>query len=383
MTGEWQHSGENKKNICICGGGGIGHALAGILGSREGLNVNLLTRNPDKWAPTIAVDYRGERSFDGTIKSISAAPEDVVPQADIIILTLPAFARKEVLLRITPFVDASAWIGAFPGFGGFEWLAKQILGERALIFGAQRVPYICRVLDYGQKVRVSAIKDRLFIGALPQSRIDEVKSFVEDMMQIPVTPLPNYLAVALTPSNPILHPSRLYELFKEWHEGIRYPEPILFYEGWGDTASEVISRCDAEVQAICAEIPLDLSSVTPILRHYDSATVQELTRKITSITAFKGIYSPMVRTDTGYVPDLGSRYFTEDIPYGLLVLRGIAGIVAVPTPMIDRLIVWAQRLLGKEYLVGGNLVGKDIAGLPIPQNFGIDSVERLMDSALY
>ncbi|MCP4040858.1 MAG: NAD(P)-binding domain-containing protein [Gammaproteobacteria bacterium] len=372
-----------KKTICICGGGGIGHALAGILGSRKDLNVKLLTRNPDKWAPSITVDYRGERSFEGTIESISAAPEEVVPQADVIILALPAFARKEVLAQIAPFVNASAWIGAFPGFGGFEWLAKDILGERALVFGAQRVPYICRVLNYGQKVRVSAIKDRLFIGVLPQSRTDEVKSLVEDMMQIPVTPLPNYLAVALTPSNPILHPSRLYELFKDWHEGIQYPEPTLFYEGWGDTASEVISLCDAEVQAICAKIPLDLFSVTPILRHYDSTTVQELTRKITSISAFKGIYAPMVKTDKGYIPDLGSRYFTEDIPYGLLVLRGIAGIVAVPTPMIDRLIVWAQSLLGKEYLVDGDLTGKDIVGLPLPRNFGIDSVERLMNRALY
>jgi prephenate dehydrogenase len=38
----------SKYNICICGGGNISHALAGIL-SNKGHNINIFTRQPDKW----------------------------------------------------------------------------------------------------------------------------------------------------------------------------------------------------------------------------------------------------------------------------------------------------------------------------------------------
>ena len=79
----------------------------------------------------------------------------------------------------------------------------------------------------------------------------------------------------------------------------------------------------------------------------------------------------------GWVPDFTARYFTEDIPHGLVVTRGVAALLAVPTPAIDMLIEWAQKNMGKEYLVGGKLVGKDIQDTSAPQAFGIHSAADL------
>ena len=59
--------------------------------------------------------------------------------------------------------------------------------------------------------------------------------------------------------------------------------------------------------------------------------------------------------DHSFVPDFAHRYLTEDVPYGLVVIRGIAEIVQVDTPTIDKLLLWAQEKLGKEYLVGSKL----------------------------
>ena len=33
-------------NICICGGGGLGHVIAGVA-AHKGFNVSILTRHPD------------------------------------------------------------------------------------------------------------------------------------------------------------------------------------------------------------------------------------------------------------------------------------------------------------------------------------------------
>lgn len=74
----------------------------------------------------------------------------------------------------------------------------------------------------------------------------------------------------------------------------------------------------------------------------------------------------------GWNPDFENRYFTEDIPIGLRICKGIADLVQVPTPATDEIISWAQKHIGKEYIVEGNLCGKDIAEKRASQAFGID-----------
>ena len=79
-----------------------------------------------------------------------------------------------------------------------------------------------------------------------------------------------------------------------------------------------------------------------------------------------------------FIPNFQYRYLTEDVPYGLVVTRALAEIVSVDTPMIDEVISWAQRVMNKVYLVGGQLEGSDITDLPIPQNHGIFSLDDLL-----
>ena len=89
----------------------------------------------------------------------------------------------------------------------------------------------------------------------------------------------------------------------------------------------------------------------------------------------------MLKTDDGFIPDFQSRYFTEDIPYGLLIIKSVAAITGTATPVIDTVITWAQEMMHKEYIVGGKLVGKDIAETPIPQNAGIVTTAELVRQA--
>ena len=61
--------------------------------------------------------------------------------------------------------------------------------------------------------------------------------------------------------------------------------------------------------------------------------------------------------------------------------QGVADIVGVATPTIDRILLWAQGHMGKEYVVGGRLGGRDVAETHAPQRFGIDTVEGLRPPA--
>ena len=51
----------------------------------------------------------------------------------------------------------------------------------------------------------------------------------------------------------------------------------------------------------------------------------------------KGMKHPMKATKDGtFVPNFSDRYLTEDLPYGIVVLKGIALVVGVETPTMDK-----------------------------------------------
>ncbi len=370
--------------IAICGGGNVAHVLAGLLSQRKGLEIRVLTRKPGLWGESIRVLDDQGRGTTGRPHSVSDQASEVIPGADLVILALPAFARAAVLETIAPHLTGSVWVGSFPGSGGFDWLAQKVLqgaSASVSVFGAQRVPHISRIIHYGTEVFGSPKKEGIAIAAIPQSRCSEIASILEDILQMPVSCLNNFLEITLATSNPILHPARMYTLFHDYAMGRFWQERILFYEGWDDAASELLIDMDREVHGIFARIPLDLSYILPMLEHYGVRNAQELTLKISGIASFKGIPTPMLETENGFIPNFQSRYFTEDIPFGLLIIKGVAAITGTATPMIDTVITWAQEMMHKEYIVDGKLVGKDIAEPPIAQNAGIATTADLIRQA--
>ena len=69
-----------------------------------------------------------------------------------------------------------------------------------------------------------------------------------------------------------------------------------------------------------------------------------MTKKLSSIPAFKGIVTPSVKVDGGYIPDLRSRYFTADFSFGLSVIQQIGAIAGVKTPYIDSTMEWYEKI---------------------------------------
>lgn len=368
-----------RYRVCICGGGNISHALSALLGSREELEVYILTRKPENWSENIIGHTPSGDKVIGKPAIITDDASLVIPKSDAVFVTVPAFARVEILQKIAPYVKKGAWVGSFPGSGGYEWMAKAILRSDVNIFGLQRVPYISRTIEYGKEVNVTGIKDELFVSAIAGSNIEEIVTMLKYIFEVEISPLNNYLEVTLSTSNPILHPSRLYGMFHDWKEGNYWDRKILFYEEWDEFSSEILLRCDEEVQELCSKIPVNLSGVKSLREHYESKDKYAMTKKLTSINAFKGIPTDMLLTSQGYMPNFKSRYFTEDIPYGLIILKGIAEIVGCDTPTIDLILEWAQKNMCKEYIINGKLIGKDVKETAAPQNFNIKTINQLLD----
>lgn len=363
-------------NICIVGGGNIGTAMGAYIKSTNEHKLTYKTSNPSKWSNTITyVDKESQNKSVFVIDCITSDSKQAYSDADVIMITLPSFMIGTAINEMKPFLKTGAMVGVIPGSGGCEFYAKELIKEGIVFFGMDRVPCVSRLLDYGHVVQASKkVKSRAV--AVPNKYTQKVADTLASILHMEIEPLKNYLTVTFTPSNPLVHTARLYAMFKDADKDTILDSQILFYGEWDDKSSDILFRCDDELHAICDALDeLDLSGVIRLCDHYEQYTVPDLTKKIRSITSMNAILSPLEEFGDKFKLDLKSRYFIEDWPYGLCIIKGFAVIVGVETPMIDTVIRWYEKLVGKEYFVDNEFIGKDIAETSIPQNFGIKTRE--------
>lgn len=332
-------------NITIVGGGNIGTQFA-VHCAWKRHNVVIYGSKPERFDRHLCiVDETGAVTMEGDINCATDDAEKAFGSADIIFVTVPAFAMRDIEEKIYPYVRAGVKIGLIPGTGGGECVFGRCIDKGAVLFGMQRVPSVARLVEYGRKVCASGYRKELFVAALPHRYTGEIRDFIASVFDMDCTAMPNYLNLTLTPSNPILHTTRLRVLFKDYHEGVTYAGVPLFYEEWDDESSELLLKCDDEVQRICGALTeFDLSCVKSLKEHYESSTPEQLTRKISGIQSFKGLKTPTVEVDGRYIPDLTSRYFTADFTFGLGILVQIAGFAGVDVPNMRETLAWYDKI---------------------------------------
>lgn len=336
-------------NITIVGAGNVGTQFA-VHCAEKNHNVTLFSSKPNLIQKHLTIiNEQNIPIHSGNIKTATNDPQKAFKNAELIIVTLPAFCMEDIAQKIYPYANENMIILIVPGTGGGECAFKKCIEKGAVICGLQRVPSVARLVKYGQTVKAVGYRDQLFLAAIPNERSDECSKIISDIFDISCKSLPNYLNITLTPSNPILHTTRLKNLFGDYHNGKIYDKIPLFYEDWNIETSELLLKCDDEVQNLCKKIScFDLSYVNSLRIHYESQNAYALTEKIKSIKGFKGLKSPEKIVNGGYIPDLDSRYFTADFPYGLSILVQIAKFFDVSASnMIDTL-NWYYQLVGKQ-----------------------------------
>lgn len=100
-------------------------------------------------------------------------------------------------------------------------MANSVFGKRLkeddiTIFGLYNIPWICKIATYGERVRIIGPKESLYVTVSPKAKEEYVMQFLENIYDIPTVTIPNFLSLTLTPSNQIIHPGRIYGVFKNW-----------------------------------------------------------------------------------------------------------------------------------------------------------------------
>ena len=331
--------------ITVFGGGNIGTQFA-VHCAEKKHDVIVYTSHPEIYDNNLCiVDDDGKITHEGTIAEATNDAEKAFRDRDIVFVCVPATLMEKAANEIYPHSGSDTMIGVVPGSGGSECAFRKCIERGNTFFGIERVPAVARLIQKGKSVRSIGYRKELHVASLPVEKAEFCAKVVGELFEIPCKVIPNYLNLTLTPSNPILHTTRLRTIFSDWEEGKAYDEVPLFYEEWNDETSELLIKCDDEVQQIChAFSELDLSFVKSLKDHYESPTVEAMTKKISSIPAFKGLKTPTVEIEGKMIPDLHSRYFTADFSYGLIIIKQIADFAGVSTPNIDATMQWYDKI---------------------------------------
>ena len=380
--------------IVICGAGNGAHTLMALLGEKSEHAVTVYTPLADEVAALqealaggrgVQVRLADGRTLEGRPPSVTGNPAEAAAGAELVLLALPAFAHEAILRDLAPHLPAAAWVGAMPARGGFDWLAQSILpGYAGVIFGTQTLPWSCRIQEWGRSVAVLGSKVEVALAAQPAGAGPAVAARMTNLLGIPFRALPNFLALTLANAGQLIHPGIMYGLFHCW-DGRPFGEDEvpLFYEGVDPATAALLQALSDEVQAVCAGLlartsGMSLDGVLPLhqwlMRSYGEAIGDPgtLLSSFRTNRAYRGLRAPVdLLEENAYVPWFHYRYLAEDVPTGLVATRGLAELVQVPTPVMDRVILWAQEKLGKEYLRAGRVQGRDMGETRAPQRFGI------------
>lgn len=330
--------------IAVIGGGNIGTLMA-VEMAAKGHQVVMYTSKPEIWSNNLeAYDAQENLVFSGLLADVTSDLAAAVADADYVWITYPTFMLEGIAQQLLPLVEEGQHIGVVPG-NDAEFFFSEHVNRGAVLFGLQRVHSIARLKERGKSVYMLGRKSEIQVAALPSENTSAVAQVVGNLFDLPCVELPHYLVETLTPSNPILHTTRIYTMFRDWHPGVYYDRNFLFYEEWTDESSDMLLACDDELQMVCRRLEellgINLEQVRSLRLHYESPDSRAMTKKLSGIAAFKGLTSPMKEEGEGkWVPDFDSRYFVADFSFGMKAIMDIARCVGVPTPNMDVVYGW-------------------------------------------
>ncbi len=400
----------NKTTITVVGGGNSSITLISLL-TRAGHKVNLLTRSPEKWSKNVSMELINpdgslKEIVKGVLNKISSRPSEVIPDSEIIVLSLPVSKYRLVLHSIAPFFHKNrvTYLGTIYGQGGFNWMVDEIITKfelkNIIYFSSGLIPWITRLKEYGKTGMNFGSKSVNIVAVQPKGQFSELNDLILDDLcysyfgKGKYQQAENFISLTLSVDNQIIHLSRLLGLHEVYGDFWKHQNDVpFFYRDYDDHSADLLEKLDSDYtmirQAIEKLFPsksfkymlnyLDLERLS-----YSSASTNIKESFINSKT-LNQITTPVVKIADGlWTFDKNHRFFTDDLFYGVAIAKWIAQKLYINTPTIDKIIEWAQSLINVKIMEKGILLDIDNSSnknfqYGLPSTYGFTNIDQIID----
>jgi opine dehydrogenase len=198
-------------------------------------------------------------------------------------------------------------------------------------------------------------------------------------------------------TNMFSYPTCIFPFFRLWQ---RYDgkwgsdsDVPYFYRDFDEQSAANLRKLDADYSAIRTAIRKHFPDrpFTYMISYLELENLNhnsghaEILKSLRDSKQLAGIKTPTeIGPHGAHHLNVHCRFFTDDIPYGLLVAKWVAEKLNVETPFINEVILWAQLLRGELFLNSDGTINKEFClqekyTSGIPESYGITSVDAILD----
>ena len=336
--------------FCVIGAGNGGRAFAAYVSSR-GQHVHLYNRS---FSRIVDIKKQCGIKASGEIKGffpINLVTQDLklaISDVDVILIVVPASAHKNIAEKIVRHLSQDQIVILNPGrtFGAVEF--RRIIEKKGIAFPifiaeTQTLLFTSRQLKKNG-VKILKIKDLVDFSSFPNKDTFFVYDTLKDVLP-QLNPVDDYLEMTLNNIGMLLHP-----IISLLNAGtMDCGKEFKFYaEGATPRTCEILETIQNEFNKIFKILGLKQFRFCNWVNKSYGVKKKCIYDAIQNIKVYENINSPK---------QLITRYFTEDIPTGLVPISSLAKFLGIETPIIDSVINLSSVLCGINFKNEGRTIG--------------------------
>jgi opine dehydrogenase len=345
----------SQMKISVLGAGNGGQALAADL-SRRGCDVTIF-EHPD-FASSVAPIAESGRiglvgTFEGTFPVRTTTSGEVAAKgAKYLFMVSPSFAQFPLFNEVLPWLEEGATVVFIPGnFFSFE--ASRLLREKRpgvdiTLVESDTLPYACRLVEPGT-VNIWGIKQKISMAALPADRTEALIQELKSFFVLDVWKAPNTLAIGLQNMNMVFHSSGV--LLNAGRIESTNGEFRFYTDGVTESVGKLQQKIDDERVATGKAFGLTLKSGLEYMQESYGTEGKTLHEVVAKNPAYSSHGNDAPKTVT-------HRYVTEDVPYLLVPMLGLASAAGVSAPVSDALVTMWSAILDRNFREEGRTLSR-------------------------
>ena len=333
---------EKRNSIFVCGGGHQGLSMAAHL-ALNGCNVTLWNRTPEHIQHIIntkTIFCSGVVNGNAKIKQASSNLSEVF--SDVVMVTAPSSAHKDIATEIAPYVSADSVIVLNPGrtFGAIEFAETlKKCGVRTLphIAETQTIVYTCRRAG-DDSVNIYALKQNVGIAAIKGSNIEYILSRIPKCLSKYFDKKDSVGETSLSNVGMILHCAPVL-MNIGWIESDE-ADFKYYYDGISKSIASYLEKLDYERVNVSRAFGYNVESVLEWMKRIYSTDGNDLYNCIRNNLSYRHIDAPKT---------LKNRYIFEDVPNGLVPIEALGKLCGISTGNITTIIDLANSVMETDF----------------------------------
>ena len=353
--------------VAILGAGNGGCAVAADLAFRghdvtliktsnsmHNENYDYLINNGGK----MVLDDFGETKT-GIIKCVTKDIEKL-SEAEIVIIYIQTNYHEQLIERISPLLKDGQILLINPGYLSTAYVLKHC--KKDIIIAEAQSSFIdCRIKEPG-KIKVGFRNVRNPIGIYPSSKRDIAIPKLEQL-GFPFTYLNSVVEAALHNPNLIVHTVGAIMSIPRIEK--TNGDYCMYHEVFTPSVWKILEQLDSEKMDVLERLGFDRIPYVEACKFRNSLDDNRDAKEV-----FFWYAAMPTRAKGPIVVD--SRYISEDVPQGLVMLEALGLALGVKTPVCTSLIELATYALGRDLRAEGRT----------PKRLGEENIKKIIDDAI-